>query len=116
VGKKANETVARLKILVVVLGLIIVGMVALLVILLAARANAPLVSPTPGAPAAPPAGVLPSRTMVGLVAILSGGGCLIVVGGILAWVYVWNRRAGARRTAAPPDPAPPVPPPGTPPA
>jgi hypothetical protein len=82
--------VNRLRTLVVVLGVVIVGLMALLVVLLVARGpGAPLI-----APAAPGQG-LSQRTILGLVGILSGCGCLVLIGAGAAVVLMWNRRGGA---------------------
>lgn len=100
--------VNRLRLLVVVLGVVMAGLMALLVVLLVARGQgAPLLtSPTPGAPGQEPA----QRTMLALVGILSGCGCLVLLGAGAAVVLMWNRRGGTPlpnaggSAAAPPMP------------
>lgn len=83
----------RLRLLVVVLGVVMAGLMALLVVLLVARGQgAPLLtSPAPGAPGQEPA----QRTMLALVGILSGCGCLVLLGAGAAVVLMWNRRGVA---------------------
>jgi hypothetical protein len=100
----------RLRVLVVALAVVIVGLMALLVILLVSRSQGtPLIAPlapTPG---------LSQRTLVGLVGILSGCGCLLLLGVGAALALMWNRRAaipsGGSDASVPPTPPHPAAPP-----
>ena len=101
----------RLRVLVVGLAVVIVGLMALLVILLVARSQGtPLITPLSSTQG------LSQRTLVGLVGILSGCGCLLLLGVGAALVLMWNRR-GAIQSGRGDASVPPTPPlPGAPPS
>lgn len=76
-----------LRILVVVLGGVMVGLAALLVVLLVARSQGtPLITPVS------PSHGLSQRTGLGLVGILSSCGCLMLLGVGAALAIAWYRR------------------------
>jgi len=79
--------VQRLRLLVVALAVVIVALMALLIILLVARSQGtPLITPLTATPG------LSQRTLVGVVGILSGCGCLLLLGVGAALALMWNRR------------------------
>jgi hypothetical protein len=89
----------RLRVLVVVLGVMMIGLLVLLAGLLVARGQGML--PIQDTSPAAPGGELPQRTLLGLLGILSSCGCLLLIGAALGWFLVWNRRTAAARQAAP---------------
>ena len=80
----------RLRTLVVVLGVVLVGLIVVLTVLLVTRGPGTSLVTTGS-----PGETLSQRTLVAVVAILAGAGCLVLMAVGLAVAFIWSRRAGA---------------------